>query len=249
MAKTRSTRGSRVSDKVKSIVSRLAAVKTKAAARELRTATSAKPSAIEPTSDTEQHLFDCALTLFAEKGYSATSVREIITSAGVTQPTLYYYCRDKADLFQRLIERHFRASHQHLTDVLNQTPGCEARLRTLVRSSFEYCVADPRIPRLMFQTYFGPPIAETARILDKLTATRFDLVTRLMREGIESGELNSADPRFLALSFCCLMDQPINLFSRNARPGRYLTNELAEALVTQFLHGSLKSSAPPFRVG
>ena len=169
-------------------------------------------------------MFDCALTIFAEKGYSATGVREIISAAGVTQPTLYYYCRDKADLFQRLVERHFRASHQHLTEVLDHTPGCEARLRTLVRSSFEYCVA------------------ETACILDQLTTARFDLIARLMQEAIDSGELAPSDAKFLALSFCCLLDQPMNLFSRKPRPGRFLTDELADALVTQFLHGACRTA-------
>lgn len=105
-----------------------------------------------PISDTERQLFDCALTFFAKKGYSATSVRDIIAAEEVTQPTLYYYCRDKADLFQRLVERHFRESHQQLAEVLAHTPGCEARLRMLARRSFEYCVADQHIPRLMFQT-------------------------------------------------------------------------------------------------
>ena len=93
----------------------------------------------------------------------------------------------------------------------------------------------------MFQTYFGPPVAETARILDKLTAARFDLVTRLMQEGIGSGELAPSDPRFLALSFCCLVDQPNNFFSRKPRPGHFLTDELANALVTQFLHGARRT--------
>jgi hypothetical protein len=59
-----------------------------------------------------------------------------------------------------------------------------------------------------------------------------------MQEGIDAGELQPADPEFLALSFCCLMDQPINVFSRRPRPDRYLTSELADALVTLFLHGS-----------
>jgi len=43
-----------------------------------------------PKNDTEQRLLDAALTLFAEKGYEAASVREIIEATGVTRPVLYY---------------------------------------------------------------------------------------------------------------------------------------------------------------
>ncbi len=59
-----------------------------------------------------------------------------------------------------------------------------------------------------------------------------------MQAGIERGELKTANPEFLALSFCCLMDQPINVFSRKTNPRRYLTKELANALVTLFLSGA-----------
>ena len=89
----------------------------------------------------------------------------------------------------------------------------------------------------MFQTYFGPPVAEIVGFLDKLTSIRFDLVTQLMRDGIAAGELQPADPEFLALTFCCLMDQPINIFARRAKPKRSLTSQLADAIVDLFLHG------------
>jgi TetR/AcrR family transcriptional regulator len=225
MVQTRGARGSRAKGSARSA--------TKSKTRKPRVAT----SSVEVASNTESRLLECALTIFAEKGYSATSVRQIIDAAGVTQPTLYYYCNDKADLFQRLVRQKYEESHQQLDAVLQQIDGCEARLRTLVRRSFEYCVADPRIPRLMFQTYFGPPIEGIAEFLDELTATRFALVTRLMRDGVKSGELKRADSEFLALSFCNLMDQPINLFARKPQPKRYLTPQLADAIVELFLHG------------
>ena len=36
-----------------------------------------------------------ALELFSEKGYDATSVREICEAAGITKPTLYYFYGSK----------------------------------------------------------------------------------------------------------------------------------------------------------
>ncbi len=197
---------------------------------------------VRTSAATEALLLEAALTLFAEKGYAATTVRDIIAAAGITQPTMYYYCRDKADLFRRLVERHFESSHQQLRQVLEEITGCESRLRALVRRSFAYCVADPRIPRLMFQTYFGSPLPEVSEVLERLTKARFNLVRKLMRDGMESGELAPSDEKFLALTFCCLMDQPINLFARKPRPGRFLTPALAEAIVTQFLHGAIVTS-------
>lgn len=187
---------------------------------------------------TRNSLLDHALTLFSERGYAATGVRDIIRAAGVTQPTLYYHFRDKTGLFQALIERYYGESQTQLEQVIDTVAGCEPRLRTLMLRTFEFCCADPRVPRLMFQTHYGSRIPEIDGILDALTSRRFRLVTRVMQQGIDRGELRPADPQFLALSFCCLMDQPINLFSRRPRHSRYLTSDLTEALVTLFLQGA-----------
>lgn len=192
---------------------------------------------------TRENLLEQALTLFSERGYSATGIRDIIQAAGVTQPTLYYHFADKISLFQALIERYYGQSQEQLEAIVASVVGCEARLRTLARQSFAFCVADPRIPRLMFQTYFGPRSPEIDGILDGLTNRRFRLVVQIMREGMEQQELATSDADFLALSFCCLMDQPINLFSRRAQPKRYLTIELADAIVTLFLQGACASPA------
>jgi AcrR family transcriptional regulator len=189
------------------------------------------------TAETRSHLFDCALTLFSQRGYAATSIRDIIQAAEVTQPTLYYHFEDKVDLFTKLVEHYYGENLQQLNSATAQLPDCESKLLAMVQSSFEFCNADPRVSCLLFQTYSGPPVEEVAKVLDKLTARRFRLVTETIQSGIESGELAAADPGFLALSFCCLMDQPINIFSRRKRPGQFLTQELAAALVGVFLRG------------
>jgi len=45
-----------------------------------------------------------AAKLFADKGFAAASVREIVQAAGVTKPTLYYHFKDKADLYLRIMD-------------------------------------------------------------------------------------------------------------------------------------------------
>src|SRR5277367_6880508 len=50
-----------------------------------------------------RHIARAAARLFAERGYDATSVREIVEAAGVAKPTLYYYFRSKEGLAQALM--------------------------------------------------------------------------------------------------------------------------------------------------
>ena len=50
------------------------------------------------------------------------------------------------------------------------------KLLAFVTVSFEHGCVAARVPRLMFQTYFGPTVPEIDGVLDKVTESRFRLV-------------------------------------------------------------------------
>ncbi len=64
---------------------------------------------ISKSTDTavRQRLLSCATQLFTRKGYTATTVREIVEAAGVTKPVLYYYFRNKEGIYLELIRGAF----------------------------------------------------------------------------------------------------------------------------------------------
>ena len=55
------------------------------------------------TRDTRAEILDVAAELFAERGYDATSLREIAERLGITKAALYYYFRSKDDILAALI--------------------------------------------------------------------------------------------------------------------------------------------------
>ena len=190
-----------------------------------------------PKNETEERLLDAALTLFAEKGYEAASVREIIEATGVTRPVLYYYCSSKEDLFKRLVHCKHDEAYRELGRNLTETKGCANRLRTIMRGSFEFCATDARVPRLMFQTHFGPTIPGIAEFMAEVARLRFLVIHQVMQEGVDAGELAGGDAASLSLIFCCIMDQHINVLARMPKPTKRLTRELADSLVDVFLYG------------
>ena len=82
-----------------------------------------------------EHVLDCALTIFAEKGYAATSVRDIIHAAEVTQPTLYYYFDGKLGLFLELLSVKYETSLRELQSSTSEVDGCREQLRFRYRGS------------------------------------------------------------------------------------------------------------------
>ncbi len=54
--------------------------------------------------DTREHLIESAMAEFSEKGYMKASLRKICSNAGVTTGALYFFFKDKEDLFAAIVE-------------------------------------------------------------------------------------------------------------------------------------------------
>jgi len=65
------------------------------------------PEVSTEQSATRLRLLEAAARLFCQKGYNATSIREIVSAAGTTRPTLYYYFGSKEGLVRTLVDPAF----------------------------------------------------------------------------------------------------------------------------------------------
>src|SRR5271165_5786514 len=57
-----------------------------------------------PADRRRQQLLDVSLTLFAERGFNATTMDDIAEAAGVTKPLLYQHFVSKRALYLELVE-------------------------------------------------------------------------------------------------------------------------------------------------
>ena len=62
----------------------------------------------------KQRILEVGLTLFAQRGYEATSVQEICDQVEITKPTLYHYYGSKQGLLER---SGFLSDHLEISDL------------------------------------------------------------------------------------------------------------------------------------
>lgn len=184
----------------------------------------------------EARLLGSALTLFSEKGYNGTSIREIIERAGVTRPVLYYYFENKEALFGRLIEESFAKSTVALDRILATMEGCRERLKALMRSEFENAAVAPQLAALVLQAFFSRTEEAVRKEADALMRGHLRQIARIFEDGLRSNELRGGDPDSLALAFAALMD--MHILAKLHAPEAQLTDEFADALVDLFLDGA-----------
>jgi AcrR family transcriptional regulator len=101
-------------------------------------AESPSPSAVEavrePKRGTLERLFDTAAMLFREKGYAATTTRELAATLGIQQASLYYHIASKEDLFYQLCVSSLKQLHSDVQSAVNEVHDPLGRIYTLIRA-------------------------------------------------------------------------------------------------------------------
>jgi TetR/AcrR family transcriptional regulator, cholesterol catabolism regulator len=81
---------------------------------------------------TLERLFDTAAALFWEKGYAATSTREIAAALGIQQASLYYHIASKEDLFYQLCVTSLEQLRGNVESSLSDIADSIARIRAFI---------------------------------------------------------------------------------------------------------------------
>jgi AcrR family transcriptional regulator len=106
-------------------------------------------------------ILDAAAREFAERGYTAASVDEIATAAGVVKSVVYDHFGSKRELHLALLEQHARDLIDH---AVRRTVGDapEQLLRTNTEAFFEWVEAHPYGWRMLFRDPPADPQIEAA---------------------------------------------------------------------------------------
>jgi TetR/AcrR family transcriptional regulator len=139
--------------------------------------------------DVRERLLIAAVQSFADKGYAATSVREIVEAAGVTKPVLYYHFRNKEGVFRAMMQEAI-AVHRVVLDEVRRAGGtaCE-RILMLNERVYVLALENALAVRVIDSVYYGPRGGTPEFDFEELHG-EFDAMMRgLVEEAVTAGEL------------------------------------------------------------
>ncbi|AOW13815.1 TetR family transcriptional regulator [Hydrogenophaga crassostreae] len=99
---------------------------------------------------TRHSLLDAAELLFQARGVSRTSLNDIAVAAGTTRGAIYWHFKDKADLFNAMMDRAVLPLEQALTSVGDRASELSdplQALRSSMRLALNKTATDPRVRR------------------------------------------------------------------------------------------------------
>ncbi len=132
-------------------------------------------------------IVDAAMRIFAEKGFAATSIREICDLAGVTKPVLYYHFRDKVHLYHELMINSFGESLRLQLEASNTKGTVRQRLIRIVANDFKTVRKEPERVQFLLRMIFAPederPYFDYVREMER----QRQVIAGVLQEGIDAG--------------------------------------------------------------
>lgn len=134
------------------------------------------------------------INLFAEKGYAGSSVREIVSLAGVTKPVLYYYFQSKEGLFQAILDWAAEEQEGILQEAL-QSPGTALeRIIHLYRGIYQGLMENQQLFKLINHLFFGPPQGAPRYDIERFHRRMMEVIKEIYLGGLRHGEVREIDP-------------------------------------------------------
>jgi len=179
-----------------------------------------------------------ALKSFADRGYAATSVRQIVSAANVSKPALYYYFKDKAGLFNALVEQAHDERFHLMQQAAERGETLAQKLEEIAAAIFDFSVRNRDLMRLAFATAFAASGEAPGQTKCREKGQRtFEFFRGLIQAGQQTGQL---DRRFSVEELTMGIYGQLNshVMMRLLVPECPLARQTAKQIVRLFLEGA-----------
>lgn len=99
-------------------------------------------------------IIEVSKTLFANKGFSQTSINEIIENAKIATGTFYNYFDDKRAVYDYLLNDYSTQIRTRIAKAVKDLPSSEAREREGIKTYIKFALEDKLSYRIIWESLF-----------------------------------------------------------------------------------------------
>lgn len=148
---------------------------------------------------TRDQILDAALECFAQTGYSATSLNDIVAEVGIRRQSLLHHFASKEALYGEVFERLLSDWFARLTDAIESTATGWPKVEQVLRAGFGFFADNPSYVTLMRReaidggSHLGIDLAAVLRPM-------FDQAADYLRREMAAGNFREQNPEQLLLT-------------------------------------------------
>ena len=165
---------------------------------------------------TRRKLIECAERLFAENGYTGTSIDRIAAESGINKRMIYVYFTDKEGLYKAVLSLNFKQAlrdSQNAGESAENTQDSQARAEGLIRHYFDYLGNNPSFVRLLMRENLDGG-KRAGKVLVETAVQTLDELHGIVRAGVREGRFRpDLDERKLVI---CINALCLGYFSKRS---------------------------------
>ena len=126
---------------------------------------------------------------FAKYGYHKANINDICGRAGISNGALYKYFKNKAELYEEVINRQAEGKDEYLRGVLKSNGTCFDKIRTLMKNTTTEVEARNDTFRIILQLGTSDMDLFARKVTRRIEAASLENIRAILVQGIERGEL------------------------------------------------------------
>lgn len=190
------------------------------------------PAAELAAPPTRERILDAALDVFADKGYHATRMDEIVDQSKTSKGAIYFHFPNKERLFLALVDQFANLLERRVEDAIKQEKAGMDRVRIAIETCLDTFSRYRRPAKVLLVQAVGLGAAFEAKRND--INDRFArLIAGYLKEAIKLGEIAPVDVEVISLAW---MGAIYALVIRWVTTGEPEPKQIVTSLVPALLH-------------
>lgn len=176
--------------------------------------------------EVEQTIINAAIKLFSQKGYAATSIRDLSKEVNMKSASLYHYFSSKKDLLDVIMRRYLTELFQGGKQVCEQffDQGPEIALVNIIKFHVE-SHGKERLAALVVDTEYRSLEGKSKEEIRRLRKEYESLWEKILEKGKQEGIFHYSDKKITSFALIGLCTGVAHWYRED---GRLTLNEIAE---------------------
>lgn len=177
-----------------------------------KTAVGRRPRTTGTDLGTRSDILAAARTVFALRGFSGTSVREVAEAAQVNKAMIYYHFRDKVDLYRAVLSNSFDTLERIWDhDIFRGNAPARQKMQKYIEGFIRFQQKNEDVRKILAMEFSttGAKSDNLKWIARNYFAKNHSTLVKILESGMKSGELKKMNPIMAVVS---LIGMIIHLF-------------------------------------
>lgn len=150
--------------------------------------------------ETRERLLEAATQVFAEKGYYATAVDDIVHASKTSKGSFYNFFPSKQEIFLALVDRLYGRLVSRLEEAIADQRGALAKVDAALKAALDDIARHRRIARILFIEAAGLGHAFNDKLFE-LHTTFAELIEKHLKRAVEEGSIPPIDTELAAFAW------------------------------------------------